>query len=432
MSGPRVINVYADLHGKPVKVGVLRVMFQRGQEKSGFEYADSWLGHPLRYQLDPELMLVKGVQYPASGRTLFNCFSDSAPDRWGRYLVARHEKHKAAAEKRSRRTLLDVDFLLGVEDEGRMGALRYTAVSEDGTESPFLSLAKDGVPPLVRLRSLQHSVAKVESRRETEEDLAVLMAPGSSLGGARPKATVRGEAGELMIAKFDRAQDDWPVIRWEALMLMMAEDAGIEVPRYHLEMVDEKPVLLMSRFDRREGERLPFASALTMVGATDGEARSYLDLAEAILQFSASPDADLRQLWRRMVFNVLSSNTDDHLRNHGFLHEPGLGWRLSPAYDMNPVPAEVGPRIMALALDEHGDRTGNLDAVLACSEYFGLARDESESVAVEVAEAVGKWQSWGHRVGLSAGDLRHMESAFDHGDIEAALSLGSASTSKLQ
>ncbi|UQG56569.1 MULTISPECIES: type II toxin-antitoxin system HipA family toxin [unclassified Marinobacter] len=421
MSSLRVVNVYADLHGKPVMVGVLRVVFQRGQERSGFEYAESWLGHPLRYPLDPELIFVKGVQYPAPGRTMFNCFSDSSPDRWGRYLVARHEKYKAAAEKRSRRTLLDVDFLLGVEDEGRMGALRYTVVSVEGIESPFLSLTEDGVPPLVRLRNLQHSVAKVEARRETEEDLAMLMAPGSSLGGARPKATVRGETGELMIAKFHRAQDDWPVIRWETLMLMMAENAGIDVPRHHLELVDEKPVLLMERFDRRKGERLPFASALTMVGASDGESKSYLDLAEAILQFSSSPNADLRQLWRRMVFNVLTSNTDDHLRNHGFLHEPGLGWRLSPAYDMNPVPAEVGPRVMALALDEHGDRTGSLDAVIACSEYFGLEQDKAEIVAAEVAEAVGQWQALAHRVGLNASDRRHMESAFDHGDIEKAL-----------
>ena len=222
-----------------------------------------------------------------------------------------------------------------------------------------------------------------------------------------------------MVAKFEREQDAWPVIRWEALMLGIAAEAGIEVPASQLEEVDGRAVLLMKRFDRRGTERIPFASALTLVGGVDGGDSSYLDLAGALIQDGAAPQSDLEQLWRRMAFNVMTSNTDDHLRNHGFLRAGPGGWRLSPAFDMNPVPAEAGPRVMSLALDESGDRTGSLSLVREAANYFGLSRQRAEAVLQEVAAGVSRWRALAPRVGLSEADCRHMESAFS----EAAAAL---------
>lgn len=421
MEQSETINVYMDIAGEPVAVGTLRSTLNRGMEKAGFVYSDSWLTDKRRFQIDPSLPLTQGAQYPKS-KSLFNVFGDASPDRWGRYLITRAEKRAAEREGRQRRKLFETDFLLGVHDINRMGALRLTRELGDGEQSTFLADDSPAIPPLVDLRKLQDSVIRIEGHREQDEDLSVLLAPGGSLGGARPKAVVRGPEGQLMVAKFEREQDDWPVIRWETLMLMLAGEAGIRVPGYALEMVDNRAVLLMDRFDRRGDVRIPFASALTMLEKSDGDPGSYLEIAEAVTFYGAAPDDDLAELWRRMVFNVLVSNTDDHLRNHGFLYDAsGPGWRLSPAYDMNPVPAEVGPRVSALELDDDGDRTASLEVVMGSAEYFRLDDAQARQIAGEVASAVSQWQHLAHRVGLSSGDLSHMESAFDHGDIELAL-----------
>ena len=202
--------------------------------------------------------------------------------------------------------------------------------------------------------------------KETDEDLQLILAPGTSLGGARPKASVRDKDGHLLIAKFPRKDNEWPVTRWEAATMALAEAAGVEVSPWRLQLVLKKPVLMARRFDRREGHRIPYMSALTALEASDNEPRSYLEIAEFLRREGSRVNEDLRQLWRRIVFNMLVSNTDDHLRNHGFLRDPN-GWRLAPAYDLNPMPTDVKPRIHALAIDEF-DGTASLDGLPDCAD----------------------------------------------------------------
>ena len=400
-------------------VGTMRLIVARGKERTSFEYAKEWLKHPRRFALEPDLQLAAGPQFPPGDKPIFNAFSDSAPDRWGRYLVVRQEKYLAEKENRQKRQMFETDFLLGIHDTVRMGALRLCE-KRAGKPGPYLADGPAAVPPLIELRKLQSAVARVDAHQETDEDLAIVFAPGSSLGGARPKAVVREPDGRTMVAKFERDNDHYPVIRWEALMLQLAEKAGIAVPPHRLVEEGGKAILLMERFDRAGELRVPFISALTMVGASDGDQRSYLDIGDGISQYGGRPNDDLRQLWRRVVFNILVSNTDDHLRNHGFLHGPG-GWSLSPAYDMNPVPADVGPRVLSLAVDEQGDRTASLALAIETAGYYGIDDDEAKRISHEVATAVSQWRALAGQFGLSAADQAYMESAFEHADKELAL-----------
>lgn len=253
---------------------------------------------------------------------------------------------------------------------------------------------------------------------DADDALALLLAPGTSLGGARPKASILDRDQQLAIAKFPKRDDEWPITRWEAAALAMARDAGIDVPEHRLEVVLKKPVLLLRRFDRAGGQRIPFMSALTALGATDGESRSYLDLANVLRQIGSAPKRDLEQLWRRMVFNILVSNTDDHLRNHAFLHD-GNGWRLSPAYDLNPMPVDVRPRVHALAIDAE-DPSASLDHARSVARSFGLTAPASRLVISEVARSVRRWRTTVAAAGLSKRQLERMASAFEHADLEAA------------
>lgn len=416
------IEVFIELpdEGAATHIGTMRLIIARGKERTSFEYSKEWLKHPKRFALEPELPLSPGQQFTQGNKPLFNAFSDSAPDRWGRYLVVRQEKRLAEREGGQRRQLFETDFLLGIHDHVRMGALRFCTKQNGDEYGPFLADGPTPVPPLIDLRKLQSSVARVDAHQETDEDLAIVFAPGSSLGGARPKAVVREPDGRTLVAKFERESDPHPVIRWEALTLTLAERAGIRVPNNRLVEESGKSILLLERFDRDGELRIPFISALTMVGASDGDERSYLDMVEGISQYGGRPDSDLRELWRRLVFNILVSNTDDHLRNHGFLHYSG-GWVLSPAYDMNPVPEDVGPRVLSLAIDEHGDRTANLQLALDAAEYYGLNSEEARQVAGEVAAAVSKWRELAGKFGISAAQQNYMESAFEHEDLEMGL-----------
>lgn len=411
------IDIHIELPGaqQPTKVGTMRLIIARGKERTSFEYDKGWLNHKRRFALEPDLPLSQGPQFPTANKPLFNVFSDSAPDRWGRYLVVRQEKRLAEKKGRRARQLFESDFLLGIHDAVRMGALRF---STDG--GPYLASGGVAVPPLIDLRKIQSAVARVDAHQETDEDLALVFAPGSSLGGARPKAVVRDPGGQTMVAKFERDNDEYPVIRWEVLMLDLAESAGIQVPGYQLIEENGKAILLMNRFDRVEEERIHFISALTMVGASDGEQRSYLDIVDGISQYGAHPERDLKELWRRLVFNILVSNTDDHLRNHGFLQRTG-GWELSPAYDMNPVPADIGPRVLSTAIDEYGDRTARLNLAMETAGYYGIDKGQAKAISKEVASAVSEWKVKAQTYGLSDSDKSYMESAFDHDDMDQAL-----------
>lgn len=417
------IEVFIELPGEKAatQVGTMRLIIARGRERTSFEYSKEWLKHPKRFALEPGLPLSPGAQFPQGNKPLFNVFSDAAPDRWGRYLVVRQEKRLAEKEGRQKRQLFETDFLLGIHDHVRMGALRFCEKQGDKDPGPYLADGPTPVPPLIDLRKLQGSVARVDTHQETDEDLAIVFAPGSSLGGARPKAVVREPDGRTMVAKFERESDPHPIIRWEALTLALAKGAGIRVPNNRLVEEGGKSILLMERFDREGELRVPFISALTMVGASDGDERSYLDIVDGISQYGGHPDNDLHELWRRLVFNILVSNTDDHLRNHGFLHYSN-GWELSPAYDMNPVPEDVGPRVLSLAIDEHGDRTASMQLALDTAGYYGLDDTEAKQVAGEVAEAVSKWRELTGKFGISAAQQNYMESAFEHDDLEMGLS----------
>jgi serine/threonine-protein kinase HipA len=259
---------------------------------------------------------------------------------------------------------------------------------------------------------------------DSDEDLRLLLAPGSSLGGARPKASVRDRGGNLAIAKFPKQGDQVRTVLWEAVALTLAKRAGIPVPAWRLETVAEKPVLLLQRFDREGDVRIPFVSAMSMLDAGDNEPRSYMELGDILRQHGASPKDDIRALWRRIVFSILISNTDDHLRNHGFLWTGPAGWQLSPAYDLNPVPLDMKPRVLTTAIDLD-DATASLMLALSVAAYFELAAGEAQQIAVEVGRAVARWHKVAAKLGMAGTEIDRMASAFEHEDLRAALKLAS-------
>ena len=416
------IGVFIGPDSEPTQVGTLRVRVVRGVERIGFEYTPEWLNSPDRFALEPTLALRPGPIYPEKGKGLFNAFSDAAPDRWGRYLVARREKQQAHAESRKPRELFQSDYLLGIHDSVRMGALRFARLDNAGERGPFLAEDQQAIPPSIELRRLQSAAMRVDAHQETDDDLNLVFAPGSSLGGARPKAVVVDPDGKQFVAKFERDQDPYRVIAWEATTLSLAQNAGINVPEFYLKSIDERSVLMMERFDRDGQHRIPFMSALTLTQRSDGDQASYIDIAEGIIQSGARADYDLAQLWRRMVFNVIVSNTDDHLRNHGLLHHD-TGWMLSPAYDMNPTPSDQGPRVLTLALDEREDRSADLNLALSVADIFGIEGDEAKAIVADVGQAVADWETVAARHGIPPTQRHYMSSAFEHRGLEKALEM---------
>jgi serine/threonine-protein kinase HipA len=414
----REILVYVDLNGAPLFVGRLWARVRKNKETVSFEYDKSWLEHPQRFSLEPALTLGPGAFHAPSDKVLFGTIGDSAPDRWGRVLMRRAERRRAEREKTTPRTLWETDYLLMVDDELRQGALRF-AEREGG---PFL--ATDGavrVPPLVDLPRLLSAAEHVAAETDSDEDLRLLLAPGSSLGGARPKAAVRDRDGHLAIAKFPHRDDDINIVVWEAVALTLAAKAGIAIPEWRLENVAGKSVILLRRFDRVDGARVPFLSAMSMLGARDNETRSYLEIVDALRQYGAAPRRDMQMLWRRIVFNVLISNTDDHLRNHGFLYAGQDGWHLAPAYDLNPVPTDIKPRALATAIDLD-DGTASLRLALSVAGYFELDDRAAREIAAEVGRAVSTWREEAGALGLTQAQIDRMASAFEHEDLRVARS----------
>jgi serine/threonine-protein kinase HipA len=391
---------------------------RNNKEGATFEYDPTWLNHPKRFSLEPALKLGPGPFHTVAESPMFGAIGDSAPDRWGRALMRRMERRRAEHEGQAPRTLHEMDYLLLVDDEARAGALRF-AETEGG---PFLK-AEDAkrIPPLVALPKLLSAAEHVIDETDTDEDLQLLIAPGSSLGGARPKASVREKDGHLAIAKFPHKDDEIKTVVWEAVALGLAHKAGIPVPAARVETVAKKPVLLLRRFDRDGKRRIPFLSAMSMLGAKDHETHSYLEIADALRQHGAAPRADLQALWRRIVFNILISNTDDHLRNHGFLYEGTDGWRLSPAYDLNPVPTDIKPRILTTAINED-DGTASLTLAMEVAKYFELGAAKAREIAAQVGKAVSKWRNEAAKHGIAKNDIDRMASAFDHEDLKQALS----------
>ncbi len=411
------VFVYVDLRGAPHLVGRLWGRTRKNRESATFEYDKTWLAHADRFALEPALKLGPGPFHTSSDKPLFGAIGDSAPDRWGRALMRRAERRRAERAGETPRTLWEIDYLLMVDDEARQGALRF-AEREGG---PFLAEhASTRIPPLIELPRLLSAAEHVVSDSDSDEDLRLLLAPGSSLGGARPKASVRDRDGQLAVAKFPHKGDEINTVLWEAVALTLAAKAGILVPAWRLENVAGKPVLLLRRFDRTDGVRLPFLSAMSMLGANDNETRSYLEFVDALRQYGAAPKEDMRALWRRIVFSILISNTDDHLRNHGFLYAGPDGWRLAPAYDLNPVPTDIKPRVLTTAIDLE-DGTASLERAMEVASYFELDAKTARTIAAEVGEAVATWRGEASRLGLSSSEMNRMASAFEHEDLQRAL-----------
>ena len=411
----REIVVHVDLAGQTTICGRLWAR-SKPRESASFEYHADWLRNRRSFSLDPELPLGPGLFH--TSRPLFRAFTDPAPDRWGQTLLRRAERARARREGGGApRTLTMIDFLTRVDDETRLGALRFKD-AEAGDDGQFLSSPGKPVPPVIDLARLLAATNRIVDEKETDDDLALVLAPGTSLGGARPKASVRGADGQLLVAKFPRKDDEWPITRWEATTLSLAEVCGIRVPSFRLAVISTKPVLILERFDRAFAVRIPFMSAMTALSADDGEAHSYLDIVEALRQEGSRAKDDLRELWRRLVFNILVSNTDDHLRNHAFVRDD-VGWRLAPAYDLNPMPTDVRPRVHALAIDET-DPTSSIETAFEVAAKFGLSKGDARTISREVARGASKWRDVGAKFGLKKNDFARMASAFEHRDLELA------------
>jgi serine/threonine-protein kinase HipA len=411
------IEVHIDFAPGLKRVGTLHRHARQGSEAVSFEYHIDWLEDSARFSLEPAMTLGRGAFVPAAGFSIFGSIGDSAPDTWGRRLMQRAERRRAESAGRPPRALQELDYLLGVSDVSRLGALRFRIIGAEAFQSP----TSTGVPGLVELGRLLGVTERILRDEETDADLQMILAPGSSLGGARPKASVIDQDGLLSIAKFPKETDEYSIELWESIALSLASQAGIRTPDYELRHVAGRPVLLSRRFDRTAGTRIPFLSALTMLGLMDGQHGSYPELVDILTSHGAQAKEDSRELYRRMVLNVLISNVDDHLRNHGFLWVSKKGWALSPVYDLNPTPADVRPRILTtnISLDE---ATCDIELVISTAEFFGLGFEEAKTIAKGVAAVTSAWREVAAAAGASDPEIHRMASAFEHNDLKRALS----------
>ena len=412
------IEVHNDLEGRTRPIGLARKNMVRGGEIVVFEYAPEWLADPARFSIEPALALTRGSFAPPAGQAIFGSIGDSAPDTWGRRLMQRAERRLAERERRAVRTLAESDYLLGVADETRLGALRFRWAGDDVFQAPI----REGVPALVDLGRLLAVTERILGDEETDEDFQLIFAPGSSLGGARPKASVIDQHGRLFIAKFPKETDDYSMETWEEIALRLAECVGIATPSHELVEIGGKAALLSRRFDREGAMRIPFLSAMAMTGSKDGERGSYPEIVDALARHGAQAKADALELYRRVAFNVLISNVDDHLHHHGFLWLGKAGWSLSPAYDLNPVPTDLKARVLTtnINLDEG---TCSIDLLEAASGYFGLGLAAARATIKEVAVVTATWRKTAKQAGARAAEINRMASAFEHGELRRALAL---------
>jgi serine/threonine-protein kinase HipA len=412
------IWVYADWNfmEEAQVMGILTSQRVRGKEIFSFEYTEAWLNNqnPI-LSLDPHLGFYTGKHYLPEEKNNFGIFLDSSPDRWGRLLMRRREAWQAKNEQRAERTLSESDFLLGVFDSHRMGGVRFK-LREDG---PFMNDQKKmATPPWTSLRELEHASLQLErddamNDPEYAQWLSVLIDPGSSLGGARPKASVVDDKGNLWIAKFPSSRDEKNTGAWEMVLHELAKACGIHVSEARLQKFSGRhPTFLSKRFDRTEDQRrIHFASAMTLLGLQDGadhvDGVGYLDLVGFIMQHSPEAKEDLEQLWRRMAFNILVSNTDDHLRNHGFILTP-LGWRLSPAYDMNPNEMGNG---LTLNISENNNEL-DISLALETAHLYQLKKDRAEGILKEMRHEISTWRAVAKKFGISSSEMEQTKRAF--------------------
>jgi serine/threonine-protein kinase HipA len=415
------IEVCADWEGLdgPQRLGWLHARRKGAAEKFEYEHDPKALENPLlsQVQIDPSIYPYEGSQYPAVGRDMFGVFADSCPDRWGRLLMKRRLERDIRDGLVPKGIILrESDYLLGVHDQYRVGALRYRLDDDEAFLDNQDSVA---APPLVAMADLERASRALESdpdntARDGRDWLRMLIAPGGSLGGARPKASVADRAGHLWIAKFPSTRDEYDVGGWEMVVNALAKSCGINVAQGAAQRYSSPyHCFRVKRFDRTErGGRLHFASAMTLTGHVDGEDAStgvsYLELAEILMRFGSEPSRDLTELWTRIVFNILVSNTDDHLRNHGFILKPGNGWRLSEAYDINPVPTGDGLKLNITDADNGLD----LELTREVARFFRLPLAEADEIIADCKTVVSQWRTVAKAVGLGSREQDYMARAF--------------------
>lgn len=409
--------VYADFDWlKDIElIGELSHESLRGSETYGFKFADTWLKKHGNLFLSNDLNNYPGQQYTGMNKDIFGCFSDALPDRWGRTLLNRREQIQAMEEKRPMRRLSSFDYLIGIDDFSRMGGFRFKETSEGN----FINADKDlRIPPLTNIRDLLFASQEIEKSEEQnllpdKKWLAQLMQPGTSLGGARPKASVIDENKNLYIAKFPSRKDDHDVGLWEHFCHLLANQAGINAAITRTINTDKHHTLLSHRFDRKEeGKRIHFASAMTLLGLNDGDNAStghgYLDIVDFIIQNGTDVETNIQELYRRVAFNICIGNTDDHFRNHGFLLTP-KGWTLSPAYDMNPTLNEQQSLLISVSSCE-----SDLNILLDACENYMINKETATKIINEVRNAVKSWRTLATRLGIAKREMESFAQKFDN------------------
>ena len=414
----KTLYVYADFDwlDEPMLVGELGYESLRGSDSYSFKYDNDWLRQYGSLFLSADINNYPGQQYTQPDRDIFGCFSDALPDRWGRLLLNRREQILATEEKRAVRKLSSFDYLMGIDDYSRMGGFRF----KEDKDGEYINCEKSlRIPPLTDIRALVAASMEIEKSEELNQLpekkwLLQLVHPGTSLGGARPKAGVMNDEGRLCVAKFPSRNDDYDVGLWEHLSHLLAKEAGVVAAETSIiETGGKYHALLSKRFDRTvEGRRKHFASAMTLLGLTDGcdakTGNGYLDIVDFILQNCCEVEQNLRQLYRRVAFNIAIGNSDDHFRNHGFLLTP-RGWTLSPAYDMNPTLNEY-QALLINSTTNHAD----LQVLLDSSEEYMIGKEEAVRIIEEVKAGVKYWKSIATRLGIAKREMDVFEQVFLH------------------
>ncbi len=416
-----------DIHlGDGPQVGRLHYDLQGRRENAAFEYTADWLGEHERFAVDPTLPLVAGPQFhrkAPEGSAFHAAIADTEPDGWGRQVIKRdHAKQRQQARQAGdvvdAAPLNALDFLLAVDDASRVGALRFR--DEDGFFQRTAEQGRRSAPPLIELGSLLAASRAVENHSETAADLAYLRGRGTSLGGLRPKCTVMDDDGQLSIGKFPSIADERAVTKGEVLALQLAKDAGIAAADARLVHSDGVPVALIRRFDRQGATRIMYVSAATMMGVErrDGQEHSYSEIVDAIRIHCARAQADIEELWRRIAFSILITNIDDHLLNHGFLHESGELWRLSPAFDLNPSPERI--REFKTWISEEAGPQATIEGLMSVIRYFRISSPRAKAMLSEVERAVSHWRAKARALGMTQLEIDQFSDAFEHAERGAA------------
>jgi serine/threonine-protein kinase HipA len=399
------VEIWVEVNGASQRVGLCRYIRKSNSQTSVFEYDAGWLGADGAFAIDPEnLPLMSGPFARQSSKSaLPGAIRDAAPDRWGQKLIERAFRKSGEA-----RSLSEIDYLLGLNDETRIGALRFRRPGEADFDH---DIGRYRVPPLIQLPALLRAADAIHQGSESADDLRLLLNEGSPLGGARPKSAIVDADGSLAIAKFPKPDDARSIPHGEVLALRLAARAGLDVARARIEAVAGSAVSVISRFDRMDQRRIPYISAMTLLGLDDGAEATYTDIAEAIRKHSAAPTEDLHELFRRIVFNVLVSNLDDHLRNHGFQHAGKGQWRLSPAFDLNPVPAFEKARELTTWISDEGP-DASLDLARRAAAFFAVKPAQADEIIALQQEVIRGWRADAVRIGMGANDIAAYASAF--------------------